>query len=598
MKLAARLLVCVVTLVLLLGVFEFVSRRIFPVPGYHAHARSIRIDPEFGFRFGGSVALRNSDDLGTFEYRLNSHGSRGPELPEPGAPKSAQRILFLGDSFMNAWSVREERHMMSVVRDQLTSAGQPTESYCMSCDDYGTGQELLMLKRYGEQVDPDVIVLVTFPYNDVANNSLALAGKTAVSPGDYIRPYVRVADEGELDVTYAHPIRAFFRRISRGFAHLERNVIAAETAPRKEMSSPERLRAGLAPTEALEVFRGHEEGHPWEVAWRETEDLLVAAREESERLGARLIVVVIPFMVQVQVAGPHALLETWPRKVLQAELGHVLDLNLPERRLANHLNEEGIEAVLLLDPLREASREDWRLYVQDGHLSWRGHEVAAGLLAEKIASDERSLPEPPRTVSPVDLMDEDVTFLDFAIDDYQEHLANGWNVHLFESPPERVSHGMKKWAALSVTSSPADLLVEGIVPENAATPFHVSVHVDHHRLKRVEVTKAGPFSIRLPSPFAAADAPRRTLISLSLEPPQPGFVVERVGFASHEPSLPGFPTKAFFRRDQNGDGQLGRDECSKEQAKWFEEIDADESGGISKQELADWLRERAPVPGG
>ena len=183
-------------------------------------------DPDLGLRLPRSYEGMGYDERGGFPYRLNAMGFRGPELPAEGQPRAAgrTRILFVGDSFLNASAVREDELIQTVCARTLNERGIPAEAFTVCCSDYGTAQELLLLERHGESVRPDVVVLEAYPANDVANNSLELAGKVETSAGDYIRPYFVPDGEG-FERTWAQPVRAFFRRHLRSFALLDRALI-------------------------------------------------------------------------------------------------------------------------------------------------------------------------------------------------------------------------------------------------------------------------------------------------------------------------------------------------------------------------------------
>ena len=128
------------------------------------------------------------------------------------------------------------------------------------------------------------MVLFVYPANDLINNSMGLAGRTTVSAGDPIRPYL-VPEGGELRVRHLHPLRALLRAHSRLFAILEKRVLAASgeaTTAGEDVGA--RMRAGRAPREDFEIFRTHDPGDRWEEAWVTTFALLEAFRDECEAM--------------------------------------------------------------------------------------------------------------------------------------------------------------------------------------------------------------------------------------------------------------------------------------------------------------------------
>jgi hypothetical protein len=428
-----------------------------------------------------------------------------PALPKPGV----SRVVFVGDSFLVGQAVREEHLMTSRTAAALRARGVEAEVYNLSGIDYGTGQEILLLRRLGRQLEPDAVVLFLYPSNDVINNSLALAGRTGVSAGDYIRPYLVPAESG-LRIRYAHPFRAWLRRHSRLYATLERRLLALGAERRIAWLKPglppagvaERLRWGRAPREDFEIFRRrHDPGDRWEGAWSTTFALLRAFRDECDALGARLLVVVIPSVYQVERTPKGIGLDIAARIASGRPLDLLLDWNLPERRLAGFFEQEGIEARFLLASLREAAASDPPVYARDEHLGPRGHEVAARPVvawlvneageqrAEEISGEPvRILPDPSEAQS----------LLDFREQSHAAYLGDGWISWMAEEPGKAWGWLPGPRALLVLPARGGDFVVRGWVPSEARLPIdgHVEIVGGLRRTFRLE--QGGAFEIRFP----------------------------------------------------------------------------------------------------
>ena len=163
---------------------ELGARLLVPPP--RSHGGLLELDGDLGFRGVPGTRLERRDERGAFEVVLGSEGFRGRQ-PAPG-PGPSRRVLFLGDSFLVGDGVRDEELLPTRVERALAVRSEPVESYNLSTLDIGTGQQLLLLERYGERIAPDAVVLVMYPANDVVNDTLELAGRTRVSAGDPIRP--------------------------------------------------------------------------------------------------------------------------------------------------------------------------------------------------------------------------------------------------------------------------------------------------------------------------------------------------------------------------------------------------------------------------
>lgn len=406
---------------------EGVARLGFPPPRYHSEP--LQLDPELGFRGIPGHRGRGSDD-GAHALVLNDDGFRGRPLPRtPGdaagdARSRPLRIAFVGDSFLVGAGVAETQLLVARVEAALQARGRAAEAWNLSAADYGTGQQLLLLRRIGARLRPDRVVLAVYPPNDVINNFEGLAFRTGVSPGDPIRPYVVPGDDG-LEVRYAQPWRAALRRHSRLFALLELRAIAFGARHQLgwlrpfELPRPpaERIAEARAPFEHQEIYRPSPPGSAWEDAWQRSFALLSAFRDECEALSARLLVVVIPELHQVRRVAQDVELDLRLRALRGEPLDRYLDWNLPERRLARFFRKERMDFVLLLPRLRAAVAGGEEVYLRDLHLSARGHALAAGAILDALdgtapASDRADpdgrpvpLPDPqraPRTIDPSD----------------------------------------------------------------------------------------------------------------------------------------------------------------------------------------------------
>jgi hypothetical protein len=113
--------------------------------------------------------------------------------------------------------------------------------------------------------------------------------------------------------------------------------------------------------------------------WSEVEHALRQLRAETERAGARLVLVCIP-------AGPQVDARYW----WPANLGILIDERVLtdtafQDRLARFAAGEGVPLVDLLPALR-AHPEEALYYERDGHWNARGHEVAASVVAERLTA--------------------------------------------------------------------------------------------------------------------------------------------------------------------------------------------------------------------
>lgn len=498
---------------------------------------TLPFESELGYESPRALEVQNVDARGPFPFRLNSHGSRGRELPGAGSPRAPgePRVLFVGDSFLQAWFVREEELMSTECERRLRAAGSPAECFVLACDDYGTAQELVLLERDGERVRPDVIVLTFYAANDVANNTLELAGQVETSAGDYLRPYFVPTPDGGFERTFAQPVRAFLRQL-RGFACLDRAMLrrlprglreAWAPWPLERAEAEERVKAGLSPVEWYEVYRAHEPGQAWEIGWSVTGRLLGAVAARARELDARLLVLAIPACMQVETNALVYMEEERLRAACGRTFAEMYDLNLPERRLAALCAEEGIELRLLLEPLREAAARTGRTqYSRDGHLIGESHALAAEIIADWILGTERHLSALPgaELSSPVALVppaERAPSWLDLRQPDAGPMLADGWRMVV-----DPVS-GEPAWAVAqyAFTLLPigrgARVVVEGELLPETRIPATITLGVKGLKQESAVLEKHGPFDLDLRIRAAETEPSLRPVsISISGVPDQ------------------------------------------------------------------------------
>jgi hypothetical protein len=79
----------------------------------------------------------------------------------------------------------------------LNQGGRPAEVINAGVAAYGTGQELLLLDKEGAKYEPDLVLLLFFVGNDVANNNYKLElwdGNLKLA----LKPYFNLEKDGSL----------------------------------------------------------------------------------------------------------------------------------------------------------------------------------------------------------------------------------------------------------------------------------------------------------------------------------------------------------------------------------------------------------------
>ena len=106
--------------------------------------------------------------IGAVDYRIGEHGLRG-ETRETAKPAGTQRVLVVGDSYAFGLGVSESETVESALAAALNSSGTgPIVDVINSgVPAYHTGQELALLERHGFRLDPDLVVLLYYPNDNI-----------------------------------------------------------------------------------------------------------------------------------------------------------------------------------------------------------------------------------------------------------------------------------------------------------------------------------------------------------------------------------------------------------------------------------------------
>lgn len=348
-----------------------------------SHPDFLMADEDLGFahRPGAEGWWRRE---GKAYVRINRDGLR--DHSHTGAkPAGTVRVAVLGDSYAEALQVPQEDAFWAVLEREMERCpafrGRNVEAINFGVSNYGTAQELLMLRKRAWAYSPDIVVLAFFTGNDIRNNSLALADDTRIRPF-----FVLEGDTLVLDTSFRAdpwfqaqhtPIRRFLNaaiarsRVLQVANAARQSAVALRAIPANE---------GFEPGLDDQVFREPVDT-AWTAAWKITERLLGAMAEEVRRRGARFLVVTLSNGIQVH-----------PDPAVRAEFARrlsVADLFYPDRRIAAVGAREGF-AVLSLAPALQRHAERNQSFVHGfdgsgtGHWNREGHAVAGRLIAGEL----------------------------------------------------------------------------------------------------------------------------------------------------------------------------------------------------------------------
>jgi len=166
------LVISVCILILLVVGAEIYLRSKIPFTSTHWPSR---FDERFGFNFVPNAVVKYTNNINFWTVsKVNSLGflDREPVIPKPD---KVFRILFVGDSFIEAAQVplrkRIQIQVENLIKNELPDFNLDTVAFGYS----GTEQtnQLSFYDTFGQQVKPDLVILVIVN-NDMPNNSVLL----------------------------------------------------------------------------------------------------------------------------------------------------------------------------------------------------------------------------------------------------------------------------------------------------------------------------------------------------------------------------------------------------------------------------------------
>jgi hypothetical protein len=299
-------------------------------------------------------------------------------------PPGVYRILLLGDSFVEAVQVPTHDSVAERLERALSQRmGGPVEVINAGVAAYGTGQELLLLEQEGFKYQPDLVALVFFVGNDVANNNYRLE----LWDNDLklaLKPYFDLQRDGSLRLIPGPPppLRSGPVETLRHCCMLF-NVVESGVVHKLGREDPrERLEAIGGPRTPLRGLYDTQPEDEWLRAWKISEALLARVRDRAAGIGAPLVIVGAP---ESRVLEP----DLWRREVAggRLEAGR-LTISAPTDRLGAITRRLNVLFVDLLPAFEHAGAAGGGPFYYDFNKHWTaaGHAVAASAIADALQS--------------------------------------------------------------------------------------------------------------------------------------------------------------------------------------------------------------------
>jgi len=376
--LAGNLLLALVSTALALLALEGLARLELSHRGggkeEHETAAYMESDPVLGWRKRPGARVTYARREYHVEVAINALGQRDPERSYL-KPPHVFRVLALGDSFIEGYSVPLEATLTQRLEAHLTTPGCPVQVLNGGTAAYSTDQEYLFYRTEGRRYAPDV-VLVFFYFNDLIANTL---------PRNYGAPKPRLEsrDGGLVQANYPLPhLPKRHRPEQQETTDVEGSAALAFVQERLMFGAPRAYNAlarlglwepigGDREEPSMRVFKRRRQA-PVEAAWDITDRILRALAQATADDGARFAVVYVPSRMEVNDRD-------YELTRLRFEWNQAWDRGLVAERLAELAARAGLPLLDLTEPLREAERDSGgsTYYLHDGHWNQKGHAAAA-----------------------------------------------------------------------------------------------------------------------------------------------------------------------------------------------------------------------------
>ena len=307
------------------------------------------------------------------------------------------RVLVLGDSFMEGYSVKLKETFHKKLEKKLLERNVNIEVINFGVGGYGTLQEYLVLRDLGMEYKPDLIILGFLVGNDIRNNSLSLENLLNNNTVKvFSRPFLdkvnRINDSLIIsNVRYTKAMRKY--KASLNIKHtfvgeLKRNsgIIQAlikiknmYLLDKKDRGKNESLRKNRY----LALFGVNYcvESPLYRTAWDNTVSILKKIQQLTKRNESKLLVFSIPLV--------HEVVNSESKKIMRQEpLPGILCLKNPPGyiKLKKVMESLDINYLDLLGSFRkfEGLNNGKLYYKSDRHWTSVGHELAATRVTDFI----------------------------------------------------------------------------------------------------------------------------------------------------------------------------------------------------------------------
>lgn len=322
----------------------------------------------------------------------NAHGDADVERALQ-KPAQTFRIAVIGDSMTEAGQVDQDVRFTALLERELNAwlarqaPGRRVEVLNFGHGGNSTAQELLRYRAYVRHFQPNLVLLVLLPVNDVRENSLEL---DATRSGFVeTRPYFHLDATGALaqndERFYENAVRESARDfrtrgLRGGIRWLRDQSRLVDVLVWLYQALEYRFRTGLPAADLEQFLASYQRQAVWQRAWMITKALVRTFAADVRHDGAAFHVAVVSGPLEVNQETREFVFRQL-RPPLPSVRAPVYDWDLPNRLAGTMLRELSVSSTNLWPSIRAAARQGTRTnFVYDGHYTPAGHRIVAAAL--------------------------------------------------------------------------------------------------------------------------------------------------------------------------------------------------------------------------
>jgi hypothetical protein len=247
-----------------------------------------QFDPQLGWVKTPNASVHRHTSEFDVHFEINALGLRDDPMQSPAKPAGKLRVLMLGDSFVQGYTVERRDLFVDILERWWQAEGRDVDVINAGTEAYSTDQEALWLSGPGRAFQPDVVLL--FPYqNDLYWNA-------ATSYDRFQKPRINPDGRPELRVLTDPGEKSAWQKTALG------GLIEKLSTPRKSWTP-----TGGRPLDMENAAFFHEPPEFMKEALLRTRGALENVKDTCQALKARLLVVPIPHKASIEEDAREAL---------------------------------------------------------------------------------------------------------------------------------------------------------------------------------------------------------------------------------------------------------------------------------------------------